>query len=459
VRSGSVASLAGSTGEDPPETRSILHGTRYAPAALLMRLLVAALAVFASLLLYVTPARAQATISVANEASLPRLDSSGNQVQKRDRNLNPEAVNFQDCKDDQRMRFTLQMAGFVADAVIQVWAANGGVDCGVNTNRSGAAQQCWQVSENVPLQQLVNVDIPVRRIMSGVSPFTALNPNATEGACGQVNLANISVQFLYFAPGNLNAPASKKDVAVTVDTVGPRPPTGLRTSPGNQRLFVTWDNISGEGGVTALTAVRAYCTPATVVAPTTTKTDGSCTLVPREAAVADASDPDAEAGVEDAGFEEVCTDGTTNTTEGDECAAPVFESDGGSTIDGGSATGLVPDKEFNAQYLCGESVGATGTTARAETVGGKPLANGTVYAVAVAGTDQFGNVGILSDVLCEKPEETTDFWEGYRSSGGQAGGGFCTASAVGIPAGSMVGLGLACAVALSSLRRRMKDRR
>lgn len=422
-----------------------------------MRLLAAAVAVIASVLLYVTPARAQISITVANEASLPRLDTKGAQIQKRDRNLNPEAVNFQDCKDDQRIRFTLQMAGFVADAVIQVWAANGGVDCGVNTNRSGAAQQCWPVSENVPLQQLVNVDIPVRRIMSGVSPFTALAPNATEAACGQVNLANISVQFLYFAPGNLNAPASKKDVAVTVDTVGPRPPTGLKTSPGNGRLFITWDNISGEGGVTALTAVRAYCTQATVTAPTTTTTDASCTLVPREAAAVDASDPDAEAGVEDAGFDEICTDGGSTTTGGDECAAPPFESGGTAGVDGGTA-GIVPDKTFNDQYLCGESVGATGTTARADGVGGKPLVNGTVYAVAVAGTDQFGNVGVLSDVLCEKPEETTDFWEGYRSAGGQAGGG-CAAAAVSVPTGSLVGFGLVCAVALSSLRRRMKDRR
>jgi hypothetical protein len=422
-----------------------------------MRLLAAALAVIASLLLYVSPARAQATINVANEASLPRLNAQGTQIQKRDRNLNPEAVNFQDCKDDQRIRFTLQMAGFVPDAVIQVWAANGGVDCGVNTNRSGAAQQCWQVSENVPLQQLVNVDIPVRRIMSGVAPFTALQPNSTESACGQINLANLAVQFLYFAPGNQNAPASKKDVAVTVDTVGPRPPTGLKTQPGNTRVFITWDNISGEGGVTALTAVRAYCTTATVGAPTTVSTEPVCTLVPREAGAVDASDPDAEAGAEDAGFDEVCTDGGTTTTEADECAAPEFESttSGG---DGGT-TGVVPDKTFNDKYLCGESVGATGTTARAESVGGVALENGKSYAIAVAGTDQFGNVGILSDVLCETPQETTDFWEGYRSAGGQAGSGYCTTSGIGIPAGSLIGLGIACAVAVSSIRRRMKDRR
>lgn len=426
------------------------------PPALLMRLLVAAVAVFASLLLYVTPARAQATIAVANETSPPRVDANGKQLDKRDRTLNPEAVNFQDCKDDQRIRFTLQMSGFVADAVIQVYASNSGVDCGVNTNRSGASQQCWQVSENVPLQSLVNVDIPVRKIMSGVAPFTATAPDSSENACGKVNLATLAVQFLYFAPGNLNAPASKKDVAVTVDTVGPRPPTGLKTKPGNGRLFVTWDNISGEGGVTSLTAVRAYCVPSTSVAAKTVTTDASCTFVPREAAAVDASDPDAEAGVEDAGFDEVCTDGGSTTTAADECSAPEFESS--STGDGGTG-GIVPDNDFNAKYKCGESVGATGTTVQADGVAGVPLQNLKSYAVAVAATDQFGNVGVLSDVLCETPEETTDFWEGYRSAGGEAGGGFCATTAVGLPAGSAAALAIVCAVALSSLRRRTKERR
>ena len=53
------------------------------------------------------------------------------------------------------MSFTLIMAGFVPDAVIQVWAANSGVDCGVNTSRNGASAQCWTVSDNVPLQQQI----------------------------------------------------------------------------------------------------------------------------------------------------------------------------------------------------------------------------------------------------------------------------------------------------------------
>ena len=56
-------------------------------------------------------------------------------------------------------------------------------------------------------------------------------------------------------------------------------------------------------------------------------------------------------------------------------------------------------------------------------VAGKPLVNGTHYAVAVAGTDAYGNVGKLSTVICEFPEQTSDFWNAYKNAGGESGGG------------------------------------
>jgi hypothetical protein len=78
------------------------------------------------------------------------------------------------------------------------------------------------------------------------------------------------------------------------------------------------------------------------------------------------------------------------------------------------------------------------------------------YAVAVAATDAFGNVGPLSTPICEYPEETTDFWKKYREAGGNAGGGCATA---GSPIGSVSVLtGLTIAV-LSMARRRWTTRR
>lgn len=414
--------------------------------ALLMRLLCALFVFFACLAVHVTPAFAQATITIANEKSLPRLDKNGNQIAKRRLELNPEAVNYQDCLDEQQIQFTLVMSGFEANAVIQVWAANSGVDCGQQINRASANQLCWQVSPNVPLQQQVDVKIPVRKIMSGAPPFKANATDETANACGKVDLTNLSVQFLYFSPGNTAAAASKKDIAVTVDTVGPAPPTGLTVLPGNTRIQVEWDNISGEGGVSALTGVSVYCDPAQATGPTTITTDASCELVPNEAGATDA-----EAGTEDAGFTEVCTDGGTQTVAGSECSSPNLVNADGSPV--------IPSAEFNAKFQCGSITGNSGTTVVATEVGGSPLVNGTRYAVAVAATDAYGNVGALSSVICETPEETNDFWGGYRAAGGQAGGGFCATSGPGAPTGSIAALGLVVAAAVSMLRRKLEERR
>lgn len=415
-----------------------------------MRLFTAIIIALASLL-YVAPAMAQATISIANETSLPRIDKNGNDIKKRDQTLNPEAVSLQDCVDDQRIRFTLLMAGFEGNASIEVWAAAGGVDCSAQTTRTSASQQCWKVSSNVPLSQTVNVDIPVRNIMSGAPPNTPVAPSTDpNNLCGKVDLTKISVQFLYFSPGNIATPASKKDVAITVDTVGPAPPTGIRVLPGNTRIQVTWDNISGEGGLSVLSGVRVYCDPAQATTITTTK-DASCTITQNEAS----TDPDAEAGTEDAGTTEVCEEGGVSTTTTADCSSANFLQ----TTSDGKVEPKTPDGAFNSTYLCGEAPGNTGTTVVATKIGDKPLVNGTRYAVAVAATDAYGNVGPLSDVICETPELTTDFWENYRDAGGQAGGGFCATAPEETPLGSFASFGVVIVAAAGVVRRMRKGRR
>jgi MYXO-CTERM domain-containing protein len=428
--------------------------------------LVAAVAVFVVSLLYVTPALAQAQFSIINEKSLPRVDAEGNQLSKRDPTLNPEGVSFQDCVDDQRIRFTMNVSGFVAQSSIQVWAS-AGPDCSDALQRSGATQQCWRVIDgDIPLQINVNVDIPVRTIMSGAPPFTAAAPDTTASACGRVNLTTISVQFLYFAPGNVTKADSKKDVTIQVDTVGPDAPTGINSLPGDGRIQVSWDNISGEGGVTALTGVRIYCDPAQA-GTTTVTTEPTCedVVVPVEAGPAvdagDDADADASAtGTADAGTTtvRVCTDGGTETVPGSECASPNFVTTG----DGGESRGVIPDADFDAKYKCGEVRGNTGASATADGIGQGddkvPLANGTRYAVAVAATDAFGNVGALSTAFCQTPAETTDFWDGYREAGGKAGGG-CATSGPSAPTGSIAAFGLVLVATLSSLRKKQKDRR
>jgi hypothetical protein len=393
------------------------------------------------------------SITIPNETSLPRLDKDGNSVNKRPL-LTPEGVSLQDCIDDQQIRFPLSMSGFEANASIQVWASIG-QDCKQQTARGGTVATCWRVYDSdIPLVAQTEVRIPVRKIMAGAPPFKPFEPKATEEACGKVNLANISVQFIYFPPGQGGANASiDKTVTITVDTVGPDPPSGLRALPADGSIRVEWTNISGggaadsgtsTGGLTELTGVKVYCDPVSAVT-TTTPAAPICHDEPLEAG----PDADPDAAPETV---QVCEDGgTTTSTSTSACGSANFVKADGSD--------LFPTAEFNSKYECGSFAGNTGSSALATSVGKNPLVNGTRYAVAVAATDRFGNVGRLSSPVCETPEVTTDFWSDYRNAGGGAGDG-CTTSA-GMPVGSTAAVGIGATVALSSMlrrRRRSKER-
>jgi len=159
-------------------------------------------------------------ISIANEASLPRVDASGSLLEKRSIALDPERVSDSDCVDDQRIRFTLILSDYAVNATVQAWASSSGQDCSQATNRSGSTAQCWRLVDGViPLMPQQNVDIPVRRIMSGAGSFSPTAPDATVNVCGKVGLSSISVEFLYFDPGNVSAAAVNHTVAVTIDTI------------------------------------------------------------------------------------------------------------------------------------------------------------------------------------------------------------------------------------------------
>jgi hypothetical protein len=387
--------------------------------------------VLVAVLLLSSTALAEGVVVVAQPRSLARVDPQGTPVEKRPRDRKPEGISHQDCVDDQRVRFSLQLTGFEGEAGLDVWAGPALVDCAAEEARSGREPKCTRLFDRVVVEPALVLDVPVRAL---VSVAAARAPTTDRDVCSGVDLTTVAVHFLASSESTEVSPAARAKVTIEIDTVGPPPPNGLDTRPANGRIALSWENIDAPGGISA---VRAYCQPAVRLPAWRPPPDGGtrqvCHGVPT--VLVDGGKID--------GGESLCLEvpnGPGPEIPAVECASTSLMSDGGAEI--------VPTAELDEGFLCGESFANFANGMRAEALGGAPLENDVSYAVAVAATDLFGNVGPLSGVVCEMPESTNDFWERYQAAGGGAGGGYCSTSAPGL-AGSlslaslaMVGLGL-----------------
>lgn len=387
--------------------------------------------------------------SSSQPPSLPRIKPDGSSVTKRALNLTPDGISLQDCVDDLLVQVPLTLSDFQTQGTLQLWAS-AGADCTAQTSRQSGTQLCWQLGSNVPLSLNPLPSIPVRDIIAGIAD--PKNPNVTQSICGTVDLTTITVYVLYFDAGQTATPAANISFTIQADTIGPPAPSGLTTLPGNTRIHVSWDAV-GEGGVVALTGVNVYCDSNTSSsssdAASTCDASSSTVEASTETSDADADLVGAETtdtDISDASATNLDASGCASGSSGEGCSSPNFTPADGKTV--------LPDAAFDAKYKCGGVVGNTGTSVVAESVGGAPLVNYQTYAVAVAATDAFGNVGPLAVAGCLKPEETNDFWENYKAAGGGAGGGYCAIDGVGMPMGSVSVLGVVGLAVVSAWRRR-----
>lgn len=196
------------------------------------------------MLLLPAVAHAQA-ITIVNQTALGRVDARGAPIAKRPVSQSPEGVSRSDCDHDQKIRFPLMLSGFAANATLSAWSSVAGVDCAQPTNRANGL--CTALELALPLASTLVVDVPVRRLVASASA------DADARACGEVDLTNLDVQFLYVPPG-AEVPAAKASTAIVIDTVGPEPPKELRARSGNGRLVVEWAPLEGVGGVVGVTA-------------------------------------------------------------------------------------------------------------------------------------------------------------------------------------------------------------
>jgi hypothetical protein len=391
-----------------------------------------------------SPARAQIpgagpVVAVTNKDSLARLDANGNVVPNNERRQNPasrEGINLADCHADQSILFPLTITGFAPGDVAEIWATNGSTDCSDPNFRPGTMSvHCTKVG-TFALTNTTQATIKVKALLAA----TGITMVDSFG-CPTVDISSLTVYFMILRGGAATAAVAKDTVPIKVDTQGPAPLTGVRALPGNAAITVSWDSV-GEAGAQDVIGAQALCDPSP--APPGATDAGSTTTCTLDGAVAaiDASD---DAAVAEAGATCTTTADDGGTSAGGTIPSPTaIGSDGLACKTQAFAT--------STAVPCGSVNGTTGNTIRIDSINGMPLVNDKVYAVAVAGTDSFENVGSVSSPQCQFPEATSDFWRDYRSAGGESGGG-CSVEGPGVPIGSFTLLLVGGVVVLSTIRR------
>jgi hypothetical protein len=430
-------------------------------------------------------------INITVSQTVPRFpignqdDNPQDPFPSRDQNLDPNAINYNDCNSDIHLQFTGNVSGLPCTDTMQIWA--GTTDCTATSARqanSGAAH-CWPVTGTVALQTAFTLNIRAEDLVAFISnsePPSTYAPQGAKTACrSQIapGVVSLGVYFMAMEADGLTMDGTPAMYSLDVALVGPDPPTNLTAGVGENLIVASWtpsidSTIQGfnvycqdqgaNGGDAGL--LEAGLPEATLICPDTGPTVAG----------------DAEAGTSTPAATDACVSVNmvgTGAAGGATCVSNVlvdqFQIGASLSTDGGEAgivSPVVPDantgeasvpvgtavgiSDVPSMYLCGVAGGNTTNSLviTAFSDGGAEIKDFTQYAVAVAATDGVGNIGLLSNLACVTPAPVVTFWDRYLEDGGLAGGGFCALQGAGIPVGgSLFGIGMSAA-ALAYVRRR-----
>ncbi len=377
-----------------------------------------------------------------------------------------------DCEDDTKLVFVFD-GSYIASKTdiqyIQFWArkdGNIGTSCTPTAEREGIASSgtttgcrlVYQVDRK-HFEKGAEVFVPVRNIIQAVykttnagDPHTDVYKDVPLGkdVCvptGPMTPAlksapNLQLSIVPFSGTTVtdNESGAETIWKGSYDIAGPSAVTDLTLSAGNQQLFASFSGVEGDP---TLGGYKVYCvkTPTKWGSASTKGVDGALDGDETDGATdeigSDTGDS-ADSGASDAA--DASDTGTTATTSS-KCGDPL----------GVLVEGAYPTTDLE-KYVCGTTSQAVGSSkVQMKSVNGEALENDTYYAIAVAGQDIHGNTGPLSDIACEAPGATKDFWDRYRAAGGQGGGGYCAYG--GGSAGALGVLGLVAALSLVGRRR------
>lgn len=353
-------------------------------------------------------------------------------------------INRADCDSDELwwFSFTLPPPGFT---YLEIWSKSDNTTCADPQYRPGGSNPTchlvakfgWAKVANSGVVKVKSSDI-VKAAYRLVNFDDPQYPTAKD-VCYPLDPASAQPAkvYLHFLLTDSNGlvvgdSAANQYEAVyqtTYDLIGPDPPQDLTLGVGETIVVGKWTTFSSTEK--DFVSFKAYCFPKR------------------------GSQKDPNGGIDAGYFSEVAPSTETGTDTGTDAADDASDAadtaladetstttDTGTGTDGETSTAALPTgcpSPFPTDLLkprtlpnvdleelkCGE-LGANGGTLQID-----GLVNDQPYAVAIAAVDKYGNSGVLSNVACGTPVQTTDFFDAYRNDGGQAGGGFCTFGAPG----------------------------
>jgi hypothetical protein len=369
-------------------------------------------------------ASAQTAPTVNLSGPIFRLNSDGSEAAARSQVIETNVVTLDDCLADRMLRFPLALTGISSSFRLEVWA--GGQDCSALVARTSNTATCWPVLAG-SLQPTANISLEIyaRDIIanqggSAVKPTTY--SRATESACyvqSGTGPTTLNVYFLWL--DNSNNAAAQKAQAVIADTRGPTPPSSIKVS-GGEVVTVDWTPSSDQ----ETNGFVAYCDPPP--GQEDVPADESTTVeVCEDTGVGDAGTPDVASG----------TPSTDASSDAASAAEASFAGERTGTVESAQRVcrdevipktpctigtfGVKADssdvrqRAIDPKYICKTLAG--GATNSLQIDG---LRKGVKYTIAIAGIDKYENVGPIAEAICGSAEETQDFWELYKQSGGTA---------------------------------------
>lgn len=399
------------------------------------------------------------TAEIPNPTTQPvLLEADQTTIVTRDTSLNiaNNLFSLDDCLRDRTLRYQLSVTNTEVTVPLQTWVSQGS-ECTPAETRGAPNFRCWLGSPApVPNSPVSTTFIRIQDIahqnIGAARPADYVRGTA-EDCVGQ-NSVPFNIQFIFIrGTQSVGTPAT---ATVTLDTVGPNPPRNVQSGVGERLVNIRWDLPAA---TTDVAAYNVYCDDGNLEA----LPDGGATVP--DSGVADgtgdaAVDVDASEGLMP--LQNGTSSGSTNDATSSSSSAS-----GGSRARPGTSTDCPATTSLRAGQLpspnwqiCGKGTGGTSNGVTVSRLGlsdsSAELVNDTRYAFAVSAVDTIGNPGPLSEVICNTPVSTQDFFDAYKAAGGQAGG--CSAAGDGVasavPASAFGLLGLALVRGLQQRRKR-----